>query len=182
MRKYWAESYRGCFGIDKEYRKDGAIVAAWVLHYWEKKRECEEAFEQYLEEISTHASKPELVPIHGSLPGDRTGNQATKLADTSRRLEREAEWLELVEEVESKLPPKMQIFLRLRREAEYTKTRLRGRPGWVAYVQDHYAKEMAKANNKRPSDYWVEDRTFFAWWDRIVTYAVIRAAKRGILG
>ncbi|WP_461367778.1 hypothetical protein [Candidatus Darwinibacter acetoxidans] len=93
-----------------------------------------------------------------------------------------SDWLALIEEVETSLSPKMRLFLRLRREAVYTKTHLRGRPGWVAYVQEHYAREMAKLNKKRPSDYWVEDRTLFAWWDRIVTFTAIKASKRGLLG
>ena len=160
--------------LDREALADNRKVKGWLLWYAERKRECEQRRDSIL---YASPGPPDGMP-RGTEVSDPTGRKGAKLGD----LETDLAWICLVEEVESKLPPKMQIFLRLRREAEYTKTGLRGRPGWVAYVQDHYAKEMAKANNKRPSDYWVEDRTFFAWWDRIVTYAVIRAAKRGILG
>ena len=159
--------------LDRECREDNKKVAGWLLWYPERKREHEQK-----RELILHGSPgpPDGMP-RGTELSDPTGIKGAKLGD----LETDLAWVRLVEEVESKLPPKMQVFLRLRREAELYKTGLRGRPGWVGHVQKYYAEEMARANNRRPSDYWVEDRTFFTWWDRIVTYTVIRAAKRGML-
>ena len=159
--------------LDRECREDNKKVAGWLLWYPERKREYEQRREAIL---YASPGPPDGMP-RGTEVSDPTGRKGQKLGD----LETDQAWICLVEEVEAKLPPKMQVFLRLRREAEYNKTGLRGRPGWVGYVQEHYSMEMAKANNRRPSDYWVEDRTFFTWWDRIVTYTVIRASKRRLL-
>lgn len=160
--------------LDAEARDDKKVVAGWLLHYHERKRRYEQRRQEIL-----NSSPPTIPdsPVRGTTIGDNTGNRGAKLGDMKSAFD----WLALVEEVEAGLPPKMRLFLRLRREARYAKTNLRGRPGWVTYVQENYAREMAKANKKRPSDYWVESRTLFAWWDRIVTFATIKASKRGLL-
>ena len=87
-------------------------------------------------------------------------------------------WLQLVQDVEAALPWKMGIFLRLRREYRDR----RGPHGWTAAVQHRYAQEVGARLGKPVEDTWIEDRnTFTDWWNRILRYAAIKAAKRGLL-
>lgn len=159
--------------LQQEIKDDYRVVSGWLLYYDERRR----SYERKREEILHSSTSKLLAAPPGEGISDSTGKRGAKLGD----LKNISDWLALIEEVETSLSPKMRLFLRLRREAVYAKTNLRGRPGWVAYTQEHYAREMAKLNRKRPSDYWVEDRTLFAWWDKIVTYTAIKASKRGLL-
>lgn len=158
----------------EEARHENHIVAGWLLWYNERKQE----YEQRREELLYSSKTLEMVagaPVgFGGGYSDPTGAKASKLAE----LRKTEQWLRLVEEVELRLPPKMQIFLRLRREYRYSK----GRNGWVAPVQWKFAHEMAKIQGKKPEDTWIESRrTFWVWWDRIVEYTARIAAKRGLL-
>jgi hypothetical protein len=108
---------------------------------------------------------------------DPTGRKGIRLAalDDLRTTER---WLEWCREAEAALPWKMQIFLRLRREYRHR----RGPHGWTAAVQHRYAQEIAERLGKRVEDVWIEDRnTFTGWWNRILQFGAIRAAKLGLL-
>ena len=108
---------------------------------------------------------------------DPTGRKGIMLAtlDDLRTTER---WLEWCQEVEAALPWKMQIFLRLRREYRHR----RGPHRWTAAVQHRYAQEIAERLGKRVEDVWIEDRnTFTGWWNRILQFGAIRAAKLGLL-
>ena len=160
--------------MEQEIRDDYRTVAGWLLYYHERRA----AYEQRREEIlqSSTASEYCQAPARAGI-SDATGKRGVKLAD----LEETGEWLTLVTEIEKGLPPKLCLLLRLRREALYAKTRLRGRPAWVSYAQGKYANEIAKRTGRQLSDCWVEDRTLFSWWDKIVTYATIKASKRGLL-
>jgi len=160
--------------LEQEIKDDYRVVSGWLLYCDERRR----SYERKREEILHSSTSEHLAAPPGGGISDNTGKRGAKLGD----MKNISDWLALIEEVEASLPPKMRLFLRLRREAVYTKTYLRGRPGWVAYVQEHYAREMAKLNKKRPSDYWVEDRTLFAWWDRIVTYMAIKVSIRPLVG
>lgn len=157
--------------LDKEIKDDNRIVAGWLLWYHERRHE-------YLNrrtELIHSTPRPE-GPNGGQTfrISDSTGQKGSKLAD----LEKTEQWLGLVAEVEQRLPWKMQIFLRLRREYRYA----RGRKGWTAAVQWKFAQEVADRVGKRPEDTWVESReTFSRWWDKIVDYTARLAAKRGLL-
>lgn len=148
--------------LQEEVKRDSKIAAGWLLYYEERKKEYERQREAIL-----HSSGPcltEVTPAGKSI-GDPTGRKVVRLGE----LQYAEEWLKLVEEVERRLPPKMQIFLQLRREYRHR----RGRHGWVAPVQWKYAEKTGQ---------WVENRrTFYVWWNRIVAYTVILAAKRKLL-
>lgn len=173
--------------MDKEYREQSKIVADWVLYYWEHKKDYEAKLERYLQEaVGVGASVLDEVPIRSSLPGDRTGAQAVRLADMRSRIERDREWLSLVEDLERRLPWKMQLILRLRWEVVdrdgHTTRRPRGRPAWIPYCQHKYNQAVAKRLRKRPEDCWVNSPDVFTdWWARIITYATIQAAKRRLI-
>lgn len=82
------------------------------------------------------------------------------------------------EEVERRLPLKMQIFLRLRQELRH----YRGRQGWTVAMQRRYAQVLAKRTGKGEEECWIEDHTtFWRWWIRIVEYTARLAAKAGLL-
>jgi len=49
-------------------------------------------------------------------------------------------------------------------------------------VQHRYAQEIVERLGKRVEDVWIEDRnTFTGWWNRILQFGAIRAAKLGLL-
>lgn len=157
--------------FESEIREDNKIVSAWLLYYPERRKEywCRRE-----EIIYSSAPLYDSVPGGKNKMGDPTGRKGQKLAD----LQETERWLELVEEVERRLPWKMQVFLNLRREYRHA----RGRQGWTAAVQWRFSHEVAERLGKRPEDTWVESRnTFTRWWDRIVEYTVRLAAKNGLL-
>lgn len=158
--------------FESEMREDNTTVSAWLLYYPERREEYLRRREEII-----HSSTPRLpegVPGGKNIAGDPTGRKGQKLADL-QEIER---WLELVEEVERRLPWKMQVFLNLRREYRHA----RGRQGWTAAVQWRFSQEVAERLGKKQEDAWVESRnTFTRWWDRIVEYTVRLAAKNGLL-
>ncbi|MEW6726897.1 MAG: hypothetical protein AB1327_08060 [Bacillota bacterium] len=157
--------------LDREAREDNEIVEGWLLWYRERKQRYES-----MRELVLHSSPPpmdERPPLDSNTWGDTTGRKAAALADNKAW-----RWIALVEDVERRLPPKMQVFLRLRREYRFC----RGRHGWVAAVQTRLIDELARLSGKSPEDLPVySDRTLRSWWKRIVEYAARTAAKRGLL-
>lgn len=156
--------------LDVEVKNDNRVVEGWLLWYHERKTD-------YLNDREAILSSPG-PNMNGSIRGsdisDPTGSKGQKLGD----LKQAEEWLKLIEEVEARLPWKLEIFLHLRREYRYAS----GRNGWVAGVQWKFAEEVAKQLNKKPAETWVESRsTFWAWWNQIVDYTTVMAAKRGLL-
>lgn len=142
-----------------------------MLYYEEYKREYQELLDDAIQ-----GSRPNLTD-------PRTG-KTNAISDPTARAgillmhSDHARWLALVEEVEERLPWKMQVFLRLRREHRHA----RGNQGWVAPVQWGYAEAIAERTGKQLEDVWIESRnTFGAWWRLIVDYTVRLAAKRGLL-
>lgn len=161
--------------LSEEIKNDNKIVTGWLLQYHERRKEY------YLRREAIIHSTPRPEGENGGQTfkiSDSTGGKGTKLADMADI----EQWLKLVEEVEQRLPWKMQIILKLRREAAYIKSRRRGRPAWVAYVQVKYCEEIAQRTSKQLEDVWVDgERTFKDWWNRIVEYTARIAAKRGLL-
>ena len=167
MRQYQADPAP----IDLEVRKENRKVANWLLFYEERKKEYQELREEILGASSQNLSG---ASIPKNAVSDPTGKKAVKLA----QLQKMEQWIELVEEVERRLPPKMRLFLKLRREYRYSK----GNRGWVAPVQYRYVHEVAEMLGKKPEDVWIENRrTFWVWWSRIIEYTARLAAKRGLL-
>lgn len=117
--------------------------------------------------------------ITSSMPSDPTGNRVDKLLELSES--DKGQWIELIREIEAKLPGKMFLLVKLRRECRYTKN-CRGRPGWIVYVQRRYAEEMALLNGSDEEDSWIErPQTFTEWWSRIVDFTARYAAKKDLL-
>lgn len=162
--------------LETEIKNDNRIVAGWLLYYHERKQEYLNQREAIL-----HSSPPclsDAMPGGKNVVGDPTGRKGQKLAD----LQETERWLALVEEVERRLPWKLQIFLRLRRECRFSKSGGRGRPTWVPYVQRRFAQEVAARLNKQEEAVWINSpATFHEWWDKIVNYTARLAAKRGLL-
>jgi hypothetical protein len=161
--------------LDAEIKNDNRIVAGWLLFYHERKQE-------YLEqrELLLHSTPKPEGPGSGQTYriSNPTASKAAKLAD----LQETEKWLALVEEVERRLPWKMQIFLILRRECRFNTKNRPGRPSWVPIVQRRFAQELAARLNKAEEDVWINSpATFHEMWDRIVNYTARLAAKRGLL-
>jgi len=106
----------------------------------------------------------------GTDPSDRTGSTGTKLAS----LERQEEWIKLVDEVEAALPERDRAFLHLRREYR----ECQGRRGWTKRVQQQFAAELGKAIGKEVP---YHRNTFSQWWGRIVWTTAVLAARRGLI-
>ena len=162
----------------REAKDENRVVAGWLIHYHKRK----EYYDQCREEVLYSTPQPpEVVTCPINQNSDTTGKKALALATFD---ENTGKWLALVEDIEEILPWKMQIVLKLRRETMHRpyKSRDRGRPAWIPYVQVRYAEEVAKRTGKAPEDVWIErPRTFIEWWNRIVEYAARLAAKKGLL-
>lgn len=158
--------------FEGEIREDNKIVSAWLLYYHERREEYLSLREEII--CSSSPGLAEVMPGRKNMTGDPTGRKGQRLAD----LQETERWLALVEEVERRLPWKMKVFLKLRREYRHA----RGRQGWTSAVQWRFSQEVAAGLGKKPEDAWVESRnTFTRWWDRIVEYAARLAAKNGLL-
>ncbi len=153
--------------LDKEVARDRRIVAGWLLWYEERKQQYEEMREEML-----HSSPPplsEVVPVQGGI-SDTTGQKGTQLGD----LQEAERWLALAEEVEQRIPWKMQILLELKRKY---KVGVKGRPvRWLIAVE--LSKEVSRRLNK---DWCVGVDSVDKWWQRIVGYGTILAAKKGLV-
>ena len=159
-----------------EHKAENKVISAWLLYYHDRKKDYDCRRLEVLH--SSSASSFDGQP-RGTDPGDTTGRKGDKLAELA---EDTGAWLALVEDVEERLPWKMQIFLRLRREFRHTRSRGPGRPAWVPHVQRRYAEEVAVRLGKSEEDVWVSSRyAYIDWWTQIVEYAGRMASKRGLL-
>lgn len=154
--------------LDKEIRADRRVVAGWLL--W-----CNEREQQYRErrEEILHSSPPPLssrLPVQLG-PGDTTGKKGSALADIAQA----EKWIELVREVEARLPWKMQLLLALKRKYRHGGTK--GRP-----VRWRIALELSEEVSRRlRKDWYIGEKQVDRWWQRILDYTVILAAKRGVI-
>lgn len=171
--------------MDAEMKRDLQTVEDFLLNRddWVRFVECakRERAADRADIIHSTPRRAEGDPMPGFSSARRVSNptltKVLKLLSLGDCRETER-WLALVAEVEEALPWKMQIFLRLRREYRDR----RGPHGWTAAVQHRYAQEVAAKLGKRPEDTWIEDRkTFAEWWQRILRYAALKAAKRGLI-
>lgn len=159
-------------GALEEIKRDNKIVADWLLFYPFRRRQ----YYQDIIAINEGRFTPEVVVKTG--PGNPTLQQALR----STALEETSKWLEVIEIVESVLGPKKQVFLMVRRQAAYIQNRnIKGRPAWVAYVQHHYADEMAKLSGGKAEEYWLNETTIKEWWNSMVWLTARVAAKKGCI-
>lgn len=176
--------------LDREVSAENRKVSRYLLFYPDLKKQYFERREEILGGTQTPDPATPAPGRSTARPtSDPTG--AAALALTSRSVEFDCngkavwmtlaemeKWLALCEEVEERIPWKMQIFLRLRRDYRTAQ----GRHGWAAAVQWRFAKELAQHLKRREQDVWVESlETFSRWWARIVEYAARLAAKKGLL-
>lgn len=161
--------------IDVQQKRENKKVAGWLLYYEERKVEYERKRQNILLKVS---GGPAIANHQDGDVSDPTGRKIDQLA----ALEETGKWISLIEDIEKRLPWKMQIVLRLRREARTRKGYSRGRPAWIAYVQHRYCNEIAARQGKDIEDVWVNSPdTFTGWWNRIVEYTAREAAKRDLL-
>lgn len=157
--------------LEQEARRDNEIASDWLLHYEDHKRRYYDEIEGAVYGSGLSLADPRTAPTNAI--SDPTARVGMALMGSTT-----GQWLALIAEVEQRLPWKMQVFLRLRREHRHA----RGNQGWVAAVQWGYAAAVADKFDKELEDVWIESRnTFNVWWQRIVDYTVRLAAKRGLL-
>jgi len=157
--------------LEEEIKADNVVVTGWLLYCKERKREYEQKKEMIIN--SSFSDRFSEVPGKAYI-SDSTARKAVKLAE----LEKTEKWIELIEEVERRLPWKMQLILRLRRESKYSR-RFKGY--WRVYVHMKYVEKIAAILNKNGEDVWVSEETIRRFWDKIVNYTARLAGKRGLL-
>ena len=156
--------------IDQIAKKENKRVEGWLLFYEDRLRE----YENDRAEIVRTTSPSLFDGLKGPGISNPTGRMGVKLMELQER----EQWLRLVEEVERKLPQKLRIYLRVRREYRHNA----GNQGWVVRVQRDYAATMARLTGLPEERHWIDSRrTFWVWWERIVEYAARMAAKEGLL-
>ena len=169
--------------------RDNRIASGWLL--WVDEREVD--MQQHREEIIDASSgainaagitvigKGQRAGVgHWQVPyikttpsSDSTGSRGAALAD----LGEVEKWIALVREVEQQLPWKMAILLRLKQDCRNSH---RGR--WVAYCQSNYVDQVAHRLKKRRTDIITPSRnTLCEWWEKIVIWTVVKAAKNNLL-
>jgi hypothetical protein len=161
--------------FEKETKNENRIVQGWLLEYKQRK----ERYDRRRDDVLHSSPQPPDGMPRGSATSNPTGQNGERLVELTEEVGR---WLELIEDVQLGLNWKMQLILKLRREAIYIRGKRRGRPAWVSYVQVHYCEEVATREGKRLETVWVDrERTFYEWWERILDYTARLAAKRGLL-
>lgn len=157
--------------LELEARRDNEIASDWLLYYEDRKRSHFDAIENAVYSPRLSLTDPRTARTNAISDPTAIAGMALMGSNASR-------WLALIKEVEERLPWKMQVFLRLRRDHRHA----RGNQGWVAPVQWGYAEAVAERTGKQLEDVWIESRTTFnTWWRLIVDYTVRLAAKRGLL-
>ena len=162
----------GEISLSEEKARDNRIVSGWLLNYHERKKQYEQKREEILHS-STNSTYRE-TPGRTTAITDTTARKGQELA----RLKNTEQWLDLVEELERRLPRKMKIILRLRRECKLSS---RKRGYWIFYVQRKYVEEIAAATRRKEEDVWIGEHAIQKWWERILEYAARLAGKRGLL-
>ena len=155
--------------LDKEIARDRRVVAEWLLWYEERKQQYQEMREEILESSPAPIHEQVPVQVQGSI-SDTVGQKGTKLGEHQET----EKWLALAEEVEQRLPWKMQALLRLKRKY---KVGVKGRPvRWLIALElsEVVSRELGK-------DWCIGMDSVDKWWQRVVTYAVILAAKKGLV-
>ena len=152
--------------LDRECREDNKKVEAWLIWCPERKRD----YEQRRELILHSSPGPADGMPRGSEVGDTTGRKGQKLADLGAN----EQWFCLIGEVEKRLPWKLQILLRLKRQYRIG---VRGRPVrmWIAL---DLSEEVSRAIKK---DYSIGPEYVDKLWMQVVEYAARLAAKKGLL-
>lgn len=112
---------------------------------------------------------------HGTDVGDPTQKKAFDLL----KIEQDHKWILAIELAEKNLSERQLKFLEFRRDAELqmiTGPRPQGRPGWVGYVQSHYAEWYY---DKYGKDFVPTERALHDWMDKIVEKTVRIAIYKG---
>ncbi len=154
--------------LDQEVKKDNKVVSGWLLYYHERKQ----SYNQRREAILYGSARPKDSGVPGSpYISDTTARKAEKLATLD---EETGVWLVLVEEVQRRLPWKLQILLRLKQKY---RTGVRGRPvRWIIALE--LSEEVSRRTRK---DYSVGPDAVDEWWNKVVDYAGRLAAKKKLL-
>ena len=152
-----------------DFKRQDKISADWLLN-------CQEYRNQYLVEKESYSELS--ATIYSGMPhGSGIGKPAENKAITLTDLEVKKFWIMTIEDAESTLSDKKNIFLELRRRAEQIDAiREVGRPGWVDYVQVRYADWHEREYGKACL---LSKNTLHGWWNEIVDVTVRIAIKRG---
>lgn len=146
----------------------------WVLSYYEKRTEYYEE-SKYIRDASYNFGIGRAAESAICWKDFHTVQFA--------ELECMEKWLLAVELMWSTLPPKKKIFVEQRRRAakknQYLRSQKKKRINWVTFVQEHYARAMAKEYGREAEAYWISDRTIKKWWDSIIQLTRLIAMEKG---
>ena len=154
-----------------DFKKQDKIAAEWLLDYHVRKKQHEQQQKNYsVLSSTTYNGMP-----HGTDIGRPTENKGIGLAE----LDEKQLWILTIEDTESTLSKKKQVFIEFRRRAEQLEfIKEVGRPGWVDYVQVKYAEWHEREYGKA---YLPSKNTLHSWWNEIIDVAVRIAIRRGCL-
>ena len=152
--------------LDQEFGNDNKTVSGWLLDINKRKQNYLMQRENIL-----HSSPP---ASDGQPKGSGTGNPTEAKGFRLTELQESEKWFRLVEELEKRLPWKMQLVLNLKRKY---RRGVRGRPvNWLVALE--FSEEVSRRIKK---DYSVGPDAVRKWWDLIVEYGARLAGKRGLL-
>lgn len=83
-------------------------------------------------------------------------------------------WLKAVEIVQRSLSERKNIFISIRRAAEKSGNKTKGRRAWVIYTQQKYREAIEKRFIAKS---WLSESTIRIWWYNIVNKTVLIASQ-----
>lgn len=162
--------------IAAELREDNREVTLWLVYYPERKKATDLMREEIIERTPAQSGDR----VSSSTISDPAYQRAEELV---RKTAVAQSWLETVDMVKRMIGTKKLLLLELRqREVQQPITcNRRGKPGWIIWVQRHWAEEYSKATGIPDDCCWLSDSMIRKYWADIVTLTARLAAKRGLL-
>lgn len=154
--------------FEEEIKRNNQIVTVWLLYYEDIQSEYNRIIKSKLVyKMDDSMDLREILNLN-KLPSIKFVYSFSNMV----------KWLALIENIEKKLPPKLNVFLMIRRSLRNN----RGRRGWTSSLQWKFSEEYALLMKKQPEEVWIEDRnTWTRWWDKVVDYTVRVALKNNLL-
>lgn len=159
-----------------EIERGFKVTEEWILSYYER-RAAFYAESRYIRDCSYGLG-------YGQAEDLASGYMSFQSIQYSE-LDNMERWLLALEIMWEELPLAKRVFVEQRRRAEkknqYLSRKRKPRVNWALFVQEHYAKEMARKCGGIPEDHWKAERTIKLWWKEIVERARLIAIMKGCI-
>lgn len=162
--------------IIEQIKRDYKTTEEWILSYYEKREEFYNE-SRYIHDCSYSMETGRA----GTSSNGYNSFRAIQFSD----LEYTEKWLLAVELMLGELSEEKKIFVEQRRRAEqksrYMRKQKKARVNWVLFVQEHYAREMARKYGDEKGAYWLSEKTIKIWWKEIIDLTRLIAQKKGCI-